>query len=48
MKTKTRSLSKTTRSNLITYGMVVAAYIIVEIFLRAAFWRDFWFRFACM
>ena len=35
MKTKTRSLSKTTRSNLITYGMVVAAYIIVEIFLRA-------------
>ena len=35
MKTKTRNLSKTTRSNFITYGMVVAAYIIVEICLRA-------------
>ena len=32
---KMRNLSKTTRSNLITYGMVIAAYIIVEIFLRA-------------
>ena len=32
---KMRNLSKTTRSNLITYGMVIAAYIIVETFLRA-------------
>ena len=32
---KMRNLSKTTRSNLITYGMVIVAYIIVEIFLRA-------------
>lgn len=32
---KTRNLSKRTRSNIITYGMVIAAYIIVEIFLRA-------------
>lgn len=32
---KVRNFSKTTRSNLITYGMVIVAYIIVEIFLRA-------------
>ena len=35
MKTKTHNLSRTTKSNIITYGIVVAAYIIVEIFLRA-------------
>ena len=32
---KTRNLSKSTKSNFITYGIVIAAYIIVEIFLRA-------------
>ncbi len=30
-----RKLSKTTKSNLITYGIVIAAFIIVEIFLQA-------------
>ena len=33
MKTKITAKSKTLRSNLITYGMVILAYVIVEIFL---------------
>ena len=30
-----KNLNKTTKDNLITYGMVIAAYIIVEILLKA-------------
>ena len=32
-KTKSLQINKTTRSNLITYGIVIAAYIIVEILI---------------
>ncbi len=35
MKTKSSLKSKTLRSNLITYGMVILAYVIVELFLNA-------------
>ena len=32
---KTKALSKQTKNNLITYGIVIAAYIVVEILMRA-------------
>ena len=32
---KMKALSKNTRSNLITYGMVVTAYVVMEILLKA-------------
>ena len=32
---KTKALSKQTKNNLVTYGIVIAAYIAVEILMRA-------------
>lgn len=33
-KTKSLQINKTTRNNLVTYGIVIAAYIIVEILIN--------------
>ena len=45
-----KKLSKTTKNNLITYGMVILAYIIVQILpdTYPVWCRDFWFPFVHM
>ena len=38
-KTKSLQINKTTRNNLVTYGIVIAAYIIVEILINGGHLR---------